>query len=132
YRPSGIWSLALPSCVRVPCRPRAGPPFLVGPTGQTTCSTCMVVGAGGQAVHADLPDHLPDHLARHIGSGLCVRQDAVPGAVAPPAMEPVGARLPGVVVFGQVAPGCSRVQQEAGSSMWLSSGLPTPKMAAPH
>ncbi len=60
----------------------------------------MLVRPGYGAVDA----HEPLHLAHRVRLGLRVRQEVVPGAVAPPAHEAVVAGLLGVVVLGQVAP----------------------------
>jgi hypothetical protein len=45
-----------------------------------------------------------------LAPGLSVRQEAIPGAVAPPAVEAIEAGLPGAIPFRQVAPGRAGAQ----------------------
>jgi hypothetical protein len=61
----------------------------------------MLMSPDHRVVHA----HLPPHVADRAALGLSVRQEAIPGTVAPPAVEAIEAGLPGTVPFWEVAPG---------------------------
>ena len=63
----------------------------------------MLMGPVNRVVHAYLSLYIPDSAAL----GLCMRQEAIPGSVTPPAVEAVEAGLPGTVLFWEVAPGRS-------------------------
>src|SRR5690348_13773073 len=99
------------------------PPFYVGLAGPTPRATGMLVSAGGRTVHADLPNHLTDRVRARLG----MRQNPLPDPVASPAVEPVGAGLPGTIALRQVAPGRSGAQlpQDAVDHDAMLPPLPT-------
>jgi hypothetical protein len=66
----------------------------------------MLMGPDHRVVYAHLPLYIPNGVA----PGLSVRQEAIPGAVAPPAVEAIEAGLPGAIPFRKVASGRAGAQ----------------------
>src|SRR6476661_8562141 len=60
-----------------------------------------------------------------------MRQNPIPGPVAPPTIQPIRTGLPGSVAFGQITPWCSRAQfpQNAVDNRVMVALLPSPPSA---
>lgn len=111
-------------CAPMPRPPDAGSPFDIGLAGLPTRTGRVLVRTDNRAVNTDRPVD----SSCSIGGTLQVGQEPVPGAVPPPAHEPVIGGLPGAVASREIPPPGPGPQLPENATDHLSvvTPLPTP------